>query len=457
MKKKHLLCMLPFLALGTLVSCGPETKRDALIFFVWGDSNEISWYEKIARDFTKDTGIKISVEPSAGDYYDVLNVKFSSGNTAPDIFFTEGGQLPAHLASKKLLNLSPYIESGELDVKTDANPDGKIELWDVNDSYRYNGSQIGTGDYYAFIKDWSPDFILWYNKAHIDEYNTTNNFVSGDPGFMEYPSKTVPLTWDEFIDMSFKLKKGTRYGTMLDRVPYKHVMEWIQMTGSSTWVNDKYFNSRDPNVLKAFQFFTDLQVGDKASAPKVGPSGVDSGTAFANGQISFAFFGSWAYSSYGWDNVGFDFDCCPAPVPAHADKSPLTQDDCYAGSCGMTSLAIYKNSTLKANAVQFLNYYMTKGNEYMAKKGFNIPGNKAIANSDIYKNPEDPKLASINQFFLNISQTYTHPIVYNRFIDQETFEDHAGNRMSDYLANPGGTTLQAVLDQIAEDVRRDID
>ena len=78
------------------------------------------------------------------------------------------------------MNLQPYIESGALDVVSSTNSDGKIELWDVNDAYRYDGEEIGKGDYYAVIKDWSPDFILWYNKSHIDEYNSENNLNPGD-------------------------------------------------------------------------------------------------------------------------------------------------------------------------------------------------------------------------------------------------------------------------------------
>ena len=59
--------------------------------------------------------------------------------------------------------------------------------------------------------------------------------------------------------MSYKLtvRDGSfvRYGTMLDRVPFKHLMEFIQMTGSSTFdINGKYFNKDDAGVKKAFEF-----------------------------------------------------------------------------------------------------------------------------------------------------------------------------------------------------------
>lgn len=462
MTKLQLKCsLLMAMSLLTMTSCGGQTqqKRDHLIFYVWGDSTELSCYEKIAADYEKETGVKVEVQAPTGDYYDNLNISFSTPSQTPDIFFTESGEFLSHLASKKIMNLTPYIESGKLDIKSDTNTDGKIELWSVNDAYKYDGNEVGKGDYYALIKDWSPDFVMWYNKDHIDEYNTKNGFKEGDEGFMNYPSETVPMTWDEFLDMSYKLtiKNGTqvRYGTMLDRVPYKHLMEWIQMTGSSTWTGDnKYFNNTDENVYKAFKFFIDLQVGDKASSPVVGPTGVGSGEAFANGSISFAFFGNWAYSTYHWDDVSFDIGYCPSPVPAKS--SALTEQDTYAGSCGMISLGVYKNTTRPDDAIDFLNYYMTKGNEYMATKGFNIPGNKLVANSDTFKNPEDYTLASINQYFLNIANNYTHPIVYNKYVGQSTFESIVGKYMSSYLNNPSGSTIQQLLDNIASDVNKEL-
>lgn len=449
------LLLVPALTL-TAAACSLKTAKDSLVFYVWGDNAELACYEKIAKDFTAETGIKVSVQVSTGAYYDNLNILFSSKNTAPDIFFTESGELPSHLASGKIMNLSPYIESGAIDVKTQANPDGAIELWDVNDAYRYNGRTIGEGDYYALIKDWSPDFMMWYNKAHIDEYNRENGLSEGDEGFMEYPSSTVPMSWDDFADMAYKLRRTARYGTMLDRVPYKHLMEWVQMTGSSVWTeNNKYFNNTDPDVYDAFKFFCDLQIGEKASAPVIGPTGVGSGEAFANGNVSFVFFGNWAYSTYSWDSVGFEFGYCPSPVPAHKDGTPLTENDIYAASCGMISLAVYKNTTMRDEAIRFLNYYMTHGNEYMAAKGFNIPGNKLVANSPVFTDIEDSQLADINRYFLNIANKYTHPIVYNNEMSQVRFEDIVGKYMSDYLANPKGTTLQKVLDNIASDVKRE--
>lgn len=453
MKRKMLLGTSLLLPL-VLSSCGGAAKRDALIFYVWGSTQEVSYYEKIASDFTKESGVKVKVQPATGDYYDGLNISFSSKRNAPDLFFTESGEFNGHMASRKLLNLTPYIESGALDIKTTQNPDGKIELWDVNKTYTSKNGKLGDGgDYYALIKDWSPDFVLWYNKDHIDAYNEENGFVKGDQEFMEYPDSKIPMSWAEFEDMSYKLTKPGRYGTMLDRVPYKHVFEWIQMTGSSVWKDEgKYFNSEDPNVIKAFKLFTDLQVGEKASAPKNGSTAASSGNLFANGNVSLTFFGNWAYSNYDWANVSFDWGIAPPPTP----EKGVSEEDTYCASAGLISLAIYKDTTLKDEAISFLNYYMTKGQHYMASKGFNIPGNKITANSDEFLHPEDSDLARINQYFARIANKYSHTLEYNQYIPQLTVESKIDKYLSNYLNDPKSTTIEEVLKNIETDLRKEI-
>ena len=434
-----------------LASCATPgaTKRDHVVFYVWGDASEISNYEKIAKDFETETGFKVKVEPSTGSYYDNLNISFSSSSKAPDIYFTEPGEFVGHVAADKVLDLAPYIEEKVLDVKNAANPNGKIELWDLNDAYRYDGSKIGSGSYHALIKDYSPDFVLWYNKSHIDEYNAEHGLSKGDAGFMEYPSSEVALSWDEFLDMSSKLKKGSRYGTMLDRVPYKHVMEWVQMNGTSFWTEDgKHFNAEDPKLIEAFQFFADLQIGEKASSPLVGPVGIGSGQRFANGDLSFTFFGSYAYSTYGWDSLDFEFGIAPAPTPNGGSEL-------YHACSGMIALAVNKDSTVKDEAVSFLNYYMTRGAEYMAKKGFNIPGNKLVAESEDFMYPESSELAMVNQYFLNLTAS-THPLQFNQEIPALTIEDILGKHFSSYLSNPSSSTVEDVLIAAGNEIAREL-
>lgn len=458
MRNKLIVLVLAFMTV-LLVSCKDEN-RDYVNFYVWGDSIEISRYERIAKDFEKQEGITVKIIPATGDYYDNLNIYLGSKNNAPDLFFTEQGEILSQLSTDRVLDLTPYIESKELDVQSESNPDGKIALWDINDGYRFDGTEFGKGSYYALIKDWSPDFIMWYNKNHIDTYNLENNFKKGDPDFMEYPSEEVPLSWSEFLDLSHKLtitegNQTLRYGTMLDRVPWKHFFQMIQATGNDVFNEGKYFNAEDEGVIKAFEFFSSLQAGEKASSPKIGPTGIGSGEAFANGNLSIAWFGSWAYSAFNFDNVSFDLGIAPPPVP---DKNrELTEEDNYGVTSGMIGLAINNRSPVKSETIKFLNYYMTTGSEFMAKYGFNIPGNKLIAESDIYLKPESSELRKINQYFYNFANKYTHLLQNNKYISQLVVENQIDKNFSTWITNYNPNTIKEVLKKIAGDIKNEID
>ena len=441
MNKKNFfkICLL----LATTISlsgCLKRTKRGYLIFYVWGNQDELENYERISSDFEEETGIHVDVQSSA-DYYNNLQIMFSSDNSAPDVFWTESGQFNSHIKQNKLLNLSPYFSSDLLDVMSDENPEGQIELWEGNDTYRYDGEVFGEGDYYALIKDWSTDFVCWYNKSYIDSYNKLYGYKKGNPNFIEYPSETIPMSWDEFNDLAYKLQedqslKATtklEYGTMLDRVPYKHLFEMIQMKGVSPWDNQGYFNYTSEELKQAFRYFIDLQIGDKPVSPLVtSASAIDSGTSFYNGKVMFCYFGNWAYTSYGWGEMkdkGYEIGLCPPPTPKKATK----EEETYAGCASMVGLGIYNRSTMKTEAVKFLNYYMTQGQDYLAGKGFNIPGNKAVAASDSFLKSENKEQEYINNYFFNIASKYSHNIEYNKDIAQEKVEDKINSTLKPYL------------------------
>ena len=94
MKKKILGLFTLVLTVLLLASCsgGANAKRDHLVFYVWGDPTEVACYEEIARNYEAKRGFKVEVVAATGDYYQNLNRRFSSTNTAPDIFFTEPGE-----------------------------------------------------------------------------------------------------------------------------------------------------------------------------------------------------------------------------------------------------------------------------------------------------------------------------------------------------------------------------
>ncbi len=436
---------------------GGGQERDYLKFYIWGSDKELQQYQYIAEEFYDYYDFRVEVERATGDYYQGLGLKLNSSDGGPDIFFTQESEIKAQLDTHQLLNLHPYINSGELDVKTESNPDGKIELWELNDVYRFNRSELGSGSYFALVKDWSPDYVLWYNKNMIDEYNAMHGYTPGSAGYMEYPSETVPMTWSQFIDFSYKLStvRADTYGTMLDRTPFAHLMEFVQMTGESVWDEEgKYFNNSE-NVAKAFQYFVEMQVGPKASAPKMGSTATDSGVAFANQNTATCWFGNWAYSANLWENNAFNFGIAPPPLPDR--DTPYTADDRYGVTSGMIGLAINNKTSNPEMAVKFLEFYMTDGQEYLAKKGFNISGNKKVASSDVFLNPENEQLKYINNFFYDFAQ-YTDLIRYNQFIGGKKVESVFGTYLTELL---NGTyapeNITQMLDKIEAGIKREVE
>ena len=380
-----------------------------LVYYVWGSDSEFALTQEIVDDFNAaNPKVLVEIERSGGDYFGMLRTRYAGGNE-PDVFLMDPGEVGGFLREDLLLPLDDFFAGSTLKPE---------DLWSVNDLYRYDGTRNGRGDLYALIKDWSPDFMMFYNKSHLDEAG------------IAHPSATEPMTWAEFLAMAKKLTQRntqgdiTRYGTMMDFVPYKHLLEYVQMAGSSLYEDGgKAFNRGDAGVLKAFQYFVDLQKGPDAPAQySTGAQASGSGERFAAGTVSVVWFGRWAYPSYAWDKVGFDVGVAPPPVPEKGMKAT-------AGSSGMIAHAISVNTRSPQAAWAFLDYYMTVGEIKVADTGFNIPGNKTIA-KDRFQNVADAKVKELNRFFLDAAENYTFPVQYSPLLSTTRVESLLSQEIS---------------------------
>ena len=283
------------------------------------------------------------------------------------------------------------------------------------------------GKLYGVIKDLSPDFMLVYNKDHIDEYNRANPDMP-----IEYPSETVPMTWYEYLDLARKMtiKNGddyTRYGTLIDYVPIKHLSEWVQQTGSSLYNEDmtglNIVNGEiDPKMKEAFQFLYDLQVsrdGYDAPGKYMATSLINSGDLFNTGNIFSVWYGRWAIPSYKWDLENMNIGFAPPPVP---ERVYGDERDNYGITSGMISYAMSSRTTKKDKCYRFIEYCMTDGGKIMADIGMNVPGNKTIAKNE-FINVENEKIQKINRYFVDYLEKYTHPIINSPYISATKFDN----------------------------------
>ncbi len=414
------------LSVGGLAAC---TKlggggSDTITYYMWGSQKEIRTAQKLAEDFELIyPDWHVDVQPASGTYYDNLKTYFGGGQ-APDIFFMEGGMIESFVRDGLLLDLDPYLEKSE--VFTEDN------LWDVNNYYRYNEStkRMGSGKLYAVIKDLTPDFMMIYNKSHIDQYDKEHDTsLAEEVGYPtdtsgKYPSDSVAMTWEQCTKMCRLLTKlksdGSieRYGTTLDQVPWKHVMEWIQMKGDTLFEEDmRTLNTGSQAVKDAFDYFVKFQSGDTQSAAPVASNAIGGGEGFKNGDISVVWNGRWAWQSYGWYDVEFDIGVAPPPTPEGGT-------DIYCATT-MISQAISATTKNPDAAWAFLEYYMTAGMREYVQTGYNIPGNKQIA-YDAFLNVDDPYQRELNAYFIEYIEKAS-PITYSFYIDQSRVESIFGD------------------------------
>jgi len=452
MKKIVLTSVLFMLAL-VLASCGKKLTDDTgnvtLTYYVWGNNNEVQTTQDIIDGFeVLNPNINIEIERAGSDYFGDLQLKFASGS-GPDIFYMDPGEIRPFLEEDFLLSLDSYIaESDELSMD---------DLWEINDGYRFDGQDMGQGELYALVKDWSPDFMLIYNVDYVNEYLTNH------PDAFPYISETEPMTWSQYLEFSSALQVGSGsnisvQGSSMDFVPYKHLYEFVQMTGSSMFVNDNSeFNRDDPNIIAAFEYFLALQEGPDAPAPyKTGSTLASGGEMFTNGTVATLFMGRWGFPAFNWYDVDFEIGILPPPVP---DNMPTTDGvrNAYAGVSGMISNCINADTRYPDEAFLFLEYFQTVGMETIAEIGFNIPGNKTVA-YDVYLNVQDEEIRTINEAFLTAADNYAHPINYNKYVSTTTIERKISEKVSLYFEKREGITdINTLQDAIEEVLNNEIE
>ncbi len=452
MKKFFTGALAGILTAGCLgaAACGGRDKNNAIVYYMWGSAKEVETAQRLAADFELIyPDWHVDVQPSSGNYYDNLKTYFGGGN-APDLFFMEGGMIEGFIKDGLLLELDPYLEKSEVFTRED--------MWSVNDYYRYDEStnRMGSGVLYAVIKDLTPDFMMIYNKKHIDKFNENHDVsLAEQVGYPTddgvYPATDVSMSWAQCLNMCRLLTKFdangniSRYGTTLDQVPWKHVMEWIQMGGETLFTEDMdRLNIGAQAVIDAFEYFVALQSGDTQSAAPVASNSIGGGEGFKNGDISVVWNGRWAFQSYGWYDVNFDIGVAPPPTPKGGA-------DTYCATT-MISHAVSAQSKHPEIAYAFLEYYMTAGMREYVQTGYNIPGNKTIA-YDSFLNVEDAYQKSLNQYFIKYLEKAS-PLTYNFYIDQSRVESILGDYIPRVWAknDKDRLTLSQALQQAAEEM-----
>ena len=493
--KKHLVLLTSVLSLLALVACGGGSedggKRDIpgwddskqnVVFYTWGSPEENVLLQNVIDSFAEkeeNSDINVIIVKAGNDYYGDLELRLT-GSQSPDIVLMKPGFIQPFLKSGAIISLQDYIDNSTVINQEEM-------LWDANDGYRYNPKTKEIGgkddDIYALIKDFSPDFVMNYNKTLVNESVAQVNYPK--EGDTIYPSTTVPMTYSQYIDFAraIQTSDGKTMGACLDNEPYQQLLEWIQQAGGSLYTDNQtkvVDIKNDPAVRQAFDYYrmlrdqcTDNPVFDpdgatftlgKTATAITKQSTVQVGTGqLKERQAASIFYGRWAYTSYQLDSDASRNITGFAP-PAVPNGLEIEEDTKYAGITAMVGLAISAKSKQKDAAWKFIEYYFTEGLEDLARVGYNIPGNKKVAATTFLNDPSlSARDKEINQFFYDLALNHSFVIEYNRYLSQAVVETNVFSPfLSEYFANSKGKPFneenwEATLDKIRTELQRQLD
>lgn len=287
---------------------------------------------------------------------------------------------------------------------TNANAYGYFTEWWFN-----YGWTVG-GDCIQYIPSADPEHGGgWYDFTLNDD--TPNYIVADDAGSVTvngntYAAGTI-ISYADKLGLTGTDKAGDSYS--------KEITQEVKDLAAAGKLN------KLPSQREAFTEFVRLAAktstvvdtvnGEKLYGYGITPTpssiGSDAGKvqAFAQGEIAMLVDGRWDVTKFRDPDTGVDFvwDVCPLPMYREYDKEGFdvsrktTVHGIEAGHSGSVGLCISQNSTVKNAAWKFIEFIGSEeGQSAQAQKGFAIPLQKDLANTDVFLQPDQmPKNSKI--------------------------------------------------------------
>jgi maltose-binding protein MalE len=449
--KKIIIAILALVICIVETGCGNDGKKALpgyeegkinLVFFVY---DQVEEYQQLAADFSEvegNEGINIIISQATDSYYSELQNSYI-GSQTPDIVFMKTSEVMPFLNQDLLISLDKYIDDSDIISQND--------LWAINNCYRYEKS-TGTlggnsGKLYGLIKDFSPDWPLVYNKAYVsaacatlgtEGANILNKLNKGSSYPAHLGSESAAdyaLNWTEFYNLALAIKKTSGVnGTILDASPEMQILQWIQMNGDYLFTEDDK-QCKDivntPAIKSAFEMFRKLQ--DGASSPAQWSNTTSGGTSqIISGKVGSTFYGRWAYAQYRWDEKLNELGYAPAPLPDNYSSTAATDYTLSSAIGGAMALSITAKCEYLEEAWKFIEYFFTEYQKEQVGKGYNISGNKTLAEKAFLNSNQDADKLALNTFFYNLSIN-SQTLRYNRYIGTDTIYNIMWLYFSDYF------------------------
>lgn len=383
----------PLLAACDTFAPAPAKRSGPAKVVLMTDPNEFSEDERKAIE----DATKIKIEFVQNDITR-LYAMYAAGNP-PDVFRVQAAGLPQYISRKMVKNLQQHFASSKL-LKVD-------DLAPANNFYKWDGKQIGKGDLYGMVKDWSPDFTLYaYTKAFED-------------AGVKVPTDGTPLTYAELRDIARKVNKKQGGKRVYWGYVHSNNDQWIDRTamnmlaekGQSLYADDfsKINVSGNPEAVKVFRFLFELAQEGLHQTP-VDPSPNWMGADFANGQIAILQYGYWFSAMAESDTTKGKVVFLPAPTWSGVRRDPTKT---------ATGWVISSQTKDPDAAWTVFEHYMGgKPAEKRAASGWGVPGLRSLYAKMPTETPFQKQVQKVLQEEFKHSEFV---LAFNPYIGEQTF------------------------------------
>lgn len=372
----------------------------------------IAEFNKTNKQGYKATVQYIPRSGSGGGYEDKINAALNS-NSLPDVLTLDGPNTAAYADSKIIQPIDKYIAN-----KDDVLPSIINQGTYKGKLYAIGYSESGVG--------------IYYNKQMFKEAGITDQ---------ELPSLTKKWTWDEFMDISKRLKNKFN-GPAIDMQLSDHSEMSLYSLAPFIWSADGsitnkagtksvgYFDSA--KTASAFQLIQNLvKDGYTTISPKE--------KGFQTGKYAMLMSGSWTIQELDSQYKDIDYGILPYPV------SPKTKK--LVSPTGSWQYAMSASTTKTKAAGALIKFLSAKDQMYRTSMKMTVlPARKSVSKMMM------PKVTTNMQFLIKQNQISGHarPVLVKYPQVSRTFAETV-TKATYYKENPD---VAALLKKQAADIQQ---
>lgn len=379
---------------------------------------------------------KIKVELEILTDYENTYGNNISANNMHDVFLVPDGAFGSWASTKKLVNLTPYVDSSTIIDK-----DNMYETSLTRYQYNYGSSRPGSGVQLALPKDIGP-YVMYYNEDIFKQLN------------VDLPPSNRIMTMEEATKMWQGLTKKDSKGNITCYGVGGLGIEGLVWSGGGDFLNETRdaFPS-DQKTLEGlkngYQYMQDSYFKYQIQPPSEFTAGQDASTLFSMQKIATYIGGRFNVTSF--MNLDFHWNVCYVPAFTVNQNKNM-----YSGSVGYAMSSTCKN---KLAAWKLIEYIASReGQEILSSTGFQIPVYADLALSEDVKKREEINYPGLNyEVFVHSAENQSYGLWQYR--NNQKWKTMGYDTTSEYLyhSNPSKRwTVDYFLTQAKEAVTENL-